>query len=568
MMVLAVFGAISALCMPLFAAKTLYVVPPDTPGTTPTSPYGSWETAATNIADAIAAAAANWGDVTTSTGDTILVAPGTYDVASTITMDKRLLTIKSVNRETGEEDRENTILDGGGTTSIMKITATYVSISGLTFANGFSTNETVSMTGYSAGVYITAAYSMISNCVFRGNTSFNTAGTCINDNYKVGPIISGCTFTNNTQIFTAGTINYNRGVSGCAIRIHIADSVPANEADYGKIENCYFADNKTSGKHVWGGVVWANYTTLDNCTFKGNEFTATEEYDVEKDILSGFSVILSDGCPAMKNCRFSGRVAYPGEQYTYGSLLAIGSQDCIISNCTFSGINAVSGDREYGMVYVNKTGVKLVDCSFTNIVYDGIKSLWGMGLIYQTDKGGNLLLRNCLIGNNTISNRVGYIRQTTITAYPVGFSLENCTLVDNELEKYNSGKFVTQTASTCTNYMANCVFVARVGFSAPAIASNCCFKTPPSSYQVPSGNITTNNCFHVDTLDGFKFVDYANGDYRLQRKSPLCDRGMMLDWMTAGATDLDGNERVHLNLPDIGCYECQLNPPGFIMVFR
>ena len=54
----------------------------------------------------------------------------------------------------------------------------------------------------------------------------------------------------------------------------------------------------------------------------------------------------------------------------------------------------------------------------------------------------------------------------------------------------------------------------------------------------------------------------------LTRRSPLRDKGMMLDWMVADAKDLDGNRRVFGELSDIGCYECQIPFPGFILSFR
>ena len=62
-----------------------------------------------------------------------------------------------------------------------------------------------------------------------------------------------------------------------------------------------------------------------------------------------------------------------------------------------------------------------------------------------------------------------------------------------------------------------------------------------------------------------KFVDEANGDYRLAATSPCREKGIVLDWM-ADATDLNGNPRL-VNilgkvaadaLPDLGCYECQV----------
>ena len=527
--------------------------------------YPGWENAYTSVAEAVAALTAHGSSADMNE---ILIAPGTYSIAEKISVSYGLTRIRSAKLENvEEEDPENTILDGGGTTSIMQLPSSgYAYVSGLTFANGFVTNETANLSSYAAAIKVGGPYCSISNCVFRGNTSFNAGGTCINVSYKAGTIVSGCTFTNNTQTYTVTDLGYNAGVSGCAIRMYVADSTPSTEANYGKIENCYFADNKTSGKHIWGGVVWANYTTLDNCTFKDNEFTPVS---LGNDELGGLSVLLSAGC-GIKNCLFSGKAAYPGEQYILGSHLELTSADCIVSNCTFSGINGVMGEKQVGVVYVNQRGVKFIDCCFTNNVYDGNKSLSGTGLIYQRATATDMLLRNCLFGNNTITNRIAFITQETITSSPVGFTLENCTFFDRDFYKYNYhlGKINTQGSSTCTNYMVNCVFGARVGFEAQAIASNCCFKTPGDWYSNPGGNITTNNCFSVNAWDDFKFVDHANGDYHLQPKSPLCEKGMRLDWMTVGATDLDGNKRVHLLLPDIGCYESQYKPSGLALFIR
>jgi hypothetical protein len=63
-----------------------------------------------------------------------------------------------------------------------------------------------------------------------------------------------------------------------------------------------------------------------------------------------------------------------------------------------------------------------------------------------------------------------------------------------------------------------------------------------------------------------RFVNAAAGNCRLAVNSQLREKGVLLDWMVPGATDLDGNPRVaNLSgrafapgaLPDIGCFECQ-----------
>jgi len=47
--------------------------------------------------------------------------------------------------------------------------------------------------------------------------------------------------------------------------------------------------------------------------------------------------------------------------------------------------------------------------------------------------------------------------------------------------------------------------------------------------------------------------------------SPCIDTGAIMPWMT-GATDLDGNPRIHDGQVDMGCYEF-VPEPGFYLLF-
>ena len=115
-----ILGLLAAIAVTPLLAATYYV---RSSGSSPAEPYDSWETAASDIATAVAAA--------TSKNDTILVAPGTYHVSSTIVVSdqdlRKNLKIKSADMTTGEEDPENTILDGGGTTAIIELNTQYAS---------------------------------------------------------------------------------------------------------------------------------------------------------------------------------------------------------------------------------------------------------------------------------------------------------------------------------------------------------------------------------------------------------------------------------------------------------
>ena len=556
MIALAVFGAISTLCTPLFAAKTLYVVPPGTTGTTPTSPYGSWETAATNIADAITAAAGSQGGA--GTGDTILVAPGTYNITSTLTPDKRRLTIRSAkigNEE--EEDRENTILDGGGTTAIMNITTAFVSISGFTFANGYKELASYSSSSGSAAVRLGDHYGSVSNCIFRGNRSINAPG-CVQANGKWVPVVSGCIFTNNTL-----EVSGNDKLRGCAVYMWMN----ASDANGGRIENCYFADNRSkstggSSNSLAGGVVFSNYVDLDNCEFGENTYTNTVSMFSSGNGFSGGYVYLGDqnspGRCSMSNCRFSGKTIDLGDEYFYGSIAYINCSDCVVSNCTFDAIEENLGARATGMVTVNRSSARFVGCKFTGGYHDGT-GIGGSSLVYLQSGSANAAFRNCLFANNTMKENYYAIRQDVVTAATTGFSVENCTFANNTVGQTIS----SQGSSTCTNYFVNSVFTSTVYLMAPGVVRKCCLKSHSNNAKINEDN------FIPSEVGGdLKFVDAANGDYHLQPKSPLREGGMLLDWMTAGATDLDGNKRVHLEFPDIGCYECQDNLDGMILFVR
>ena len=556
MMVLAVSGAMSALCMPLFAAKTLYVVPPDTPNHTPASPYGSWETAATSIADAITAAAASSGEA--GTGDTILVAPGTYNITSTLTPSKRRLTIRSAkigNEE--EEDRENTILDGGGTTAIMNITATFVSISGFTFANGYKELASYSSSSGSAAVRLGDHYGSVSNCIFRGNRSINAPG-CVQANGKWVPVVSGCIFTNNTL-----EVSGNDAVRGCAVYMWMN----ASDANGGRIENCYFADNRSkstggSSNSLAGGVVFSNYADLDNCEFGENAYANTVSMFSSGHGFNGGYVYLGDnnspGRCSMSNCRFSGKTIDLGDEYFYGSIAYIICSDCVVSNCTFDAIEDRASTRAYGLVYMVKDSAKLMNCNFTNGNFDGSrKSSGATAAIWLAST--NAFVRNCLFAGNETTDAYRLVGQPTIANPAIGYSIENCTFADNS---DNNFMFTSSSSSKCTNRIVNCMITGKPYQSAPAVFSNCCLKAGVDAHADVFGG------FRFSNIDELKFVDAANGDYHLQPKSPLREGGMLLDWMTAGAVDLDGNPRVHLDLPDIGCYESQFTPLGFMVLFR
>ena len=151
-------------------------------------------------------------------------------------------------------------------------------------------------------------------------------------------------------------------------------------------------------------------------------------------------------------------------------------------------------------------------------------------------------MRQCLIAGNTANENV-------VLDWNSSSRFENCTIIQKNFRVKGSGDYGT-------NVLVNCILpdaaIANSGNYANII-TNSLVKSVSGGTQ-DSGVIIGNP----------KFVDEANGDYRLAATSPCREKGIVLDWM-ADATDLNGNPRL-VNilgkvaadaLPDLGCYECQ-----------
>ncbi len=80
---------------------------------------------------------------------------------------------------------------------------------------------------------------------------------------------------------------------------------------------------------------------------------------------------------------------------------------------------------------------------------------------------------------------------------------------------------------------------------------------------------TTGNSARLTALadeKGIRFTDAAKGDLRPRAKSPLTDAGVLCGWM-AGAYDLAGRPRVFNGAPDVGCYE-HFGEPATLLILR
>ena len=522
-----------------------YFVVPDA-GSVPAGAAAEWTgaNALTSIAGALSAASA---------GDEVCLAPGTYGVSATIVVSKQLKFCSgSWGNASVPAERGDVVLDGGGSVQIMRVEAVNVTISDVTFANGY----TGDVAG-AAAILMTDSGACngfnVSNCVFRSN---NSAGSCIWAAGNESWAIQDCVFSNNVQTVASGT------AKGVAI---YAQNETTAASKFGAIRNCLFEDNTVTADVFYGGIVCAYKGRI---VIEGSSFISNNVSQTSTTAPSRGGIVYTGGNTTMKDCSFTGAAAVNKNYWLYGTVIEFNGAGCMASNCVFSGIVDVSGSSKFGMIHVGDDNMTFLDCRFTgNTLYTN------RGLFLEN--GGNMICRNCLFAGNERKSYNSYLIQRYLnvnkTPLPVGFSMENCTFADNDddssTQAINMGS--GNSKGNYTNYLVNCVFTQKSlanistsdGPAAGLIASNCCFTA------LQDGGPVYIDCFTVPRYD-IKFMCSYDGDYRLQRGSPLRDRGRILDWTTASAKDLDGNPRVVSHggvplatdasaLPDIGCYERQ-----------
>ena len=218
-----------------------------------------------------------------SSGDTILVAPGTYteDGNRDIVLSNQTLTILST------DGAENTILDPQGSTSephrvfdLLSSSGGQIIIDGFTFTGGYAPANSGIGDTESAGGAISARNSdaIIRNCIFENNTCGMRGGAI----YITGgsPQLINCELRNNNVVFDAGAL-YLYGptsavVTNCVFKDNSAQRGGAlysiNSSPI--FDHCLFANNQASlygGAGVCYSSTYPDNSHYVNCTFYGNQ---------------------------------------------------------------------------------------------------------------------------------------------------------------------------------------------------------------------------------------------------------------------------------------------------------
>ena len=241
-------------------------------------PYENWANAATNIQDAIDAAAAS---------ETVLVTNGTYNLSGAILMTNSL-TLVSVN------GRDVTTISGGRNGSCLDLANHAVVVDGFTVRDGYTRY------GNGGGIACLGTTPVITNCVLIANDAFHGAGcykgtlkNCIiRDNicrYSGGgtcqSYLYDCTVSGNTCVAEGGGVYYgwatnctiignvggwgggtaNANITHCTVSSNRATAYQGGGVYYGTANNSIIVNNHSAND---GGG--SSFGTRNNCVISGN----------------------------------------------------------------------------------------------------------------------------------------------------------------------------------------------------------------------------------------------------------------------------------------------------------
>ncbi len=518
-----------------------HVVPPDTAGVNPSSPFNSWATAATNIQQAVnAAVGQDWTNV--------WVSNGTYNLTSQVEI-AAAMTVCSWHD--GALDRAGTIINGGNLSGnptsnrCFYIDHTNAVVAGFTITNGWAYGEGLTTGQAGGGVYVNkgmlfecsvlackAQYlgggvmvqsaGVVRNCLINGNTSLVAGGGA-----RVwGGVLDNCDVVSNYSAGSGGGLSLSHACLVTNTRVKFNYSVgTAGGANLvgGLVTHSEISIN--SNKSHGAGMYNENaLSTTAYCTVNGNVSYATAGI--------GGGLYMRNGAAA-EHCFVASNVA------GYGGGVYMDYASCRYADIIGNLGHGIGHNRGGGGLYVNNTGM-VENCRIIGNI-----STNGAGLVLWT--GSDITVRNCLIAGNVSTGNYGavYFYQGTNSV------LQNCTVVSNYAAIYGGGLYFS--SSPC--FVENSIIYNNTN-GGGSIHSNYYISssTPKFNYCCTAPSVGVYGA--ENTAADPAFIDWEAGDYRLSRLSVCVNAGSNQLWM-ADAFDLDAKARLDRfsGLVDMGCYE-------------
>ena len=333
-------------------------------GQTPSGSFTDWNSAASNIQDAVNAA---------TTNDTVLVGAGRYTVppnatnynGTNVVYINKPLTLSSSNGLP-----ETTIIDGEGTNrgvaTYYPVNSTYsFIISGITISNCFATNTGGGVL-FDDSLIGGEKHCALINCVIQNNVSAGTAGgvRCgtANNTYNYFAA-SNCVFRGNRAVGNGGAIAKefygSADICGCLIE--------SNSAQY-------------------GGGLYFNYGApqVSNCIIRCNTVTGTST------AFGGGGVLVAGVAGGwLRNCLIYNNVAYSGG----GVAVRQTTTTFAIQNCTI--VSNTASSQAGGIAVVTAANIAVSD----SIIYSNSSDIITVGGSYANFYSTN----NCTSSTNNLS---------------------------------------------------------------------------------------------------------------------------------------------------------------------
>lgn len=445
-------------------------------------------------------------------GDTVLVAPGTYEGERDIDFLGRQIVLVS---------------EGGPSVTIIPVNSWNSAFdlhSGeppTTVIRGFTIRDAM------CAIRCYASSPTVIDCVFRNNNGDNAGGAvwCRDGS---APTLVDCEFNNN--LIDGGYFGARGGA------IYSEDSSLT-------LRDCSFADNLIySITSSAGGAIYCEggSLTMSGCTFTGNVATSWSqppacqagsggalavlcagsvvdcvftgnraEADLYCTALSAGGAMVVDGSVVFTNCDFAGNSS-GGEG---GAVAASGSTR--FEQCMFSGNRALLGNG--GVVYVQSGTPSFERCTFSG------NTAWGVGgVAVAVGQSTHPSFSRCLFLRN--SARLGGVLSIA-WSYA---TLANCTLFENAATDTAGGGavYIDTTGPVSRATIENTIVAFGTSGGTVTCRGECCFVT--MSCTDLFGNAGGD---YVDCVSGFlgvdgnisadpEFCDAAAGDFALNAASP------------------------------------------------
>jgi Right handed beta helix region len=320
-----------------------------------------------------------------STGDEVVVAPGTYD--EIIDFHGKAITVRSSAGAAVTIIDATLAADPGDGKPVVRCDTGEgpgTVLEGFTLTGG--TGDTAAFGGsqVGGGMYNGASSPTVNNCIFDGNIVDTVGGGMFNNN--ASPAVSGCLFTANTANLGGGMYNFDTGsapvFSNCTFSENDAPNGGggsySTDGAGATMTGCTFVGN-TSASGPGGGfyIASSGVLTMTNCRFLGNSAPGSD----------GGGIFLSPGAASFVNCAFSGNSA------RRGGGLAIGTLSLTMTNCSFSANTATGGGG--GIQDWNGEETLLTNCIFwANSDAGGMDA---SAQIHETGGTGPLTVNYCVV---------------------------------------------------------------------------------------------------------------------------------------------------------------------------